>query len=42
MIMPMYRYDIVKNSKIVYTTFSMIEAHKCCADNGGTIEITKI
>lgn len=40
--MPTYRYDIVKNGKTIYTTFSMIKAHEYCADNGGTIEITKI
>ena len=40
--MPTCKYNVVKNGKVVYSTFDMMEAHLYCADNGGTIEIIRI
>ena len=29
--MPLFRYNLLKNNKIVYTTFSMLRAKNYCA-----------
>ena len=36
--MPTYKYDIVKNDKIIVTFFDMFQAHDYCEHNGGNIE----
>jgi len=40
--MPVCRYDIVKNGKIVETFYDMLSAHEYCERNGGNIEVTSL
>ena len=40
--MPTHRYDIVKNNKIVYTTFSMLRAKNYCALHNNNVVLQQI
>ena len=40
--MPTHRYDIILNSEVKRTFFTMLEAMQYVKENGGRVKVTKI